>query len=449
LSRNESSAGVRHRRAATTVKALTVLPFVLGLLAVTASAASAIVVVAQGSTRVSYEPPRAGPSASPSAKPLPNGKSPKPAGSHRQLIYHGGPIMPSNTNYAIYWAPKGAPEYPAGYETGIDRWFGDLAHDSGGLANTDSILTQYNDKEGESANYDSHFGGALLDTDAYPSNGCTLSPPTTCFTEEQLRSEVKGYVQAHGLPMDLTHEYFLLTPPGVESCLTAQAKQCSAGTNHRYYCAYHGFIAVGASVIVWANNPYVDGLDCSSAEESPNDSPSDGAIAGGLAHEHSESVTDPELNAWKDEKEEEVADKCVSNNPAAEFGEPLGKANGADYNQAIDGHFYWYQQMYSNRSEACKQRLAEAPTITKMKPKNGPTSGGTSVTITGTEFTGEAVVDFGSTPASEVKVTSPTSITAVSPEGEAGTVFVTVTTSAGTSAVTTKAKFKYKAPKGK
>src|SRR5271166_4746521 len=38
------------------------------------------------------------------------------------LVYHGGPVMSSNTNYTLYWDPSGAPDYPAGYQAGIDRY---------------------------------------------------------------------------------------------------------------------------------------------------------------------------------------------------------------------------------------------------------------------------------------------------------------------------------------
>src|SRR5437868_4433526 len=83
------------------------------------------------------------------------------------LDYNGGPVMPSNTNYAIYWRPSGAPKYPAEYQSGVDQYFEDLAHDSGGHQNTDSVSGQYNDWEGDHARYDSHFGGDYLDTDEY------------------------------------------------------------------------------------------------------------------------------------------------------------------------------------------------------------------------------------------------------------------------------------------
>ena len=49
------------------------------------------------------------------------------------LDYNGGPVMPANTNYAFYWDPPGAPAYPSDYQPGIDRYFEDLAAESGGL----------------------------------------------------------------------------------------------------------------------------------------------------------------------------------------------------------------------------------------------------------------------------------------------------------------------------
>uniref|UniRef100_UPI000593C224 IPT/TIG domain-containing protein n=1 Tax=Nocardia exalbida TaxID=290231 RepID=UPI000593C224 len=72
------------------------------------------------------------------------------------------------------------------------------------------------------------------------------------------------------------------------------------------------------------------------------------------------------------------------------------------------------------------------PTITSISPTSGPTTGGTSVTITGTGFTGPTTVRFGST-ATTFTINSSTQITAIAPAGSAGTVQVTVTTAAGTS----------------
>jgi hypothetical protein len=83
------------------------------------------------------------------------------------------------------------------------------------------------------------------------------------------------------------------------------------------------------------------------------------------------------------------------------------------------------------------------PTLTRMKGKTGPVGGGTTVTITGSHFTAGTSVRFGTTPAASVTVTSPTSLTAVSPAHLAGSVDVTVTTAGGSSATSTADRFKF------
>ena len=72
-------------------------------------------------------------------------------------------------------------------------------------------------------------------------------------------------------------------------------------------------------------------------------------------------------------------------------------------------------------------------TVTSLSPNQGPVAGGTSVVITGTDFTGATAVSFGSTPAKSFTVNSSTQITAVAPAGAAGSVYVTVTTPTATS----------------
>jgi hypothetical protein len=87
--------------------------------------------------------------------------------------------------------------------------------------------------------------------------------------------------------------------------------------------------------------------------------------------------------------------------------------------------------------------LAAAPAVTSISPTSGATSGGTAVTITGTNFTGAYSVLFGSTPALTIQVNSDTSITAVSPLAPAGTVDITVTTFNGVSAFSLADQFTY------
>ncbi len=88
---------------------------------------------------------------------------------------------------------------------------------------------------------------------------------------------------------------------------------------------------------------------------------------------------------------------------------------------------------------------APAPTVGAVSPTSGPTAGGGTVTITGTNFSGASAVSFGANAATVYTVNSSTSITATAPAGSAGAVDVTVTTPGGTSATSTADQFTYNA----
>jgi Rv2525c-like, glycoside hydrolase-like domain/IPT/TIG domain len=66
------------------------------------------------------------------------------------------------------------------------------------------------------------------------------------------------------------------------------------------------------------------------------------------------------------------------------------------------------------------------PTVTALTPSSGSTSGGTSVTITGTGFTDVSAVTFGGAPAATFTVHSPTQITALTSAHAQGAVNVSV-----------------------
>ena len=84
------------------------------------------------------------------------------------------------------------------------------------------------------------------------------------------------------------------------------------------------------------------------------------------------------------------------------------------------------------------------PAVTGLSPASGPTEGGTTVIITGTDFTGATDVKFGSTGATAFAVNTAGQIIADSPAGS-GTVDVTVTTPSGTSATSSADQFTYAA----
>ncbi|MEU1629359.1 IPT/TIG domain-containing protein [Streptomyces sp. NPDC020096] len=83
-------------------------------------------------------------------------------------------------------------------------------------------------------------------------------------------------------------------------------------------------------------------------------------------------------------------------------------------------------------SNSVTYTYANAPLIISLSPNQGPTSGGNTVTITGTNLSGATSVLFG-THAATVTANSSTQITVTAPAGAAAPVNVTVTTAAGIS----------------
>ena len=89
---------------------------------------------------------------------------------------------------------------------------------------------------------------------------------------------------------------------------------------------------------------------------------------------------------------------------------------------------------------------ASAPAITGLSPTSGSTGGGTTVTVTGTSFAGATAVTIGANAATSFTVNGSNSIIATFPASAAGTLDVTVSTPAGTSARTSADEFTYVQP---
>src|SRR6266852_1831499 len=86
-------------------------------------------------------------------------------------------------------------------------------------------------------------------------------------------------------------------------------------------------------------------------------------------------------------------------------------------------------------------------TVTGLSPTQGTTAGGTTVFITGSGFCNTVSgVKFGTSPAQSINVLADTLIQAVSPAHAAGTVDVTVTNGAGTSAISPADQYTFAAP---
>ena len=75
------------------------------------------------------------------------------------------------------------------------------------------------------------------------------------------------------------------------------------------------------------------------------------------------------------------------------------------------------------------QIVISPPSVTSISPTSGSTAGGTSVTITGTNFSGTPIVTIGGAAATSVVVSNATTLTCITPAGTAGARDVVVTIS--------------------
>ena len=160
-----------------------------------------------------------------------------------------------------------------------------------------------------------------------------------------------------------------------------------------------------------------------------------------------------------------VADPVVSGSTAVFVGQFTVPAGGSrsltftltvpgsngSYAASVTGHVASTQidtttSTADNAPASITTTVLPAPTVTSVSPATGTTHGGTSVTITGTNFAGVSAVRFGAAAAASYTVGSTSSITATTPAASAGTVDVTVTTGAGTSATSANDQYTFTTP---
>ncbi len=255
------------------------------------------------------------------------------------LSYHNGPTMHTNRTYAIYWVPSGY-KVDSGYESIINSFFQGVAADNGKTTNVYYSDTQYYDTSG-SISYSSSFGGSYVDTNSFPANGCSDSYTSVCLSDAQIRSEINRVASAQGWARSGSL-IFMFTAEGVGSCTSSSSCAFSS------YCAYHSNFSSTAGNTLYANMPYADTVPAAcDGGQRPNNDDAD-ATLNVTSHEHNEAITDPTGQAWYDRQGYENGDKCAWN-----FGKSLGSTAYGQYNQVINGHYYYLQQEWSNYSSGC------------------------------------------------------------------------------------------------
>jgi hypothetical protein len=173
--------------------------------------------------------------------------------------YEGGLVLNTNRTHLIFWQPSGSGlMFDPGYIPLVEQFLGDVAAASHSTSNEYGITGEYYDVAGPAA-YASTYGGAVLDTDPLPPNGCTepalTGPPgwSTCLTDAQLQAELLHVISIDHLPHGQTNIFFLVTPNGFGSCTDSSSSSCALGGSDNGYCGYHSATASG---IVYAVIPY-------------------------------------------------------------------------------------------------------------------------------------------------------------------------------------------------
>jgi PKD domain-containing protein len=342
---------------------LGILIVLLGAFALWVTPASAVVTETAAGP-VSYVPLNgaAGGSAGPLRVSEPSGSPP--------LEYHGGPVMHSQAEYAIFWAPGGASEFPSGYIAGIEDFLKNVATDSGKPSNDYSVSAQYTDGTGHAA-YSDTFGGSVIDEHAYPTSG--TCPPyespfsgaefTSCITDEKLAAEANSVISEKGWPHGLGSVYYMVLPPEVGSCFGNPETEPEAACFDEAFCAYHSFTSSPQTVYANISFAHEDVFGCGVGEY-PNENVFDDTLSS-LSHEANEAITDPLLNAWFDFEGFENADECRNTLDGDDYGEPLGGSPGAFtlFNEEIGTGHYYLQQEWSNDTEECEQRVDPAQPV--------------------------------------------------------------------------------------
>jgi uncharacterized membrane protein len=218
-----------------------------------------------------------------------------PAANPPNMVYNGGPVLPTTTTYAIWWGKPS--DFPSDAVQGVDDFLTDL-DGSDYLRIADQYML------GNKAH--TRFGGNLFDYSA-------PAPFDAQGSADPLGNEVLNVLQAYGMSPDLTAVYLLYTsnyPP-------IMLEQIGA-------CAFHGYQAdnLGNPVAEIAFIPNTAAAQNFCGLNGYNEDPffSPDAYSRGTrsmvsltAHEFMETITDPLFTSWYAPlpNGNEIGDPCI------------------------------------------------------------------------------------------------------------------------------------------
>jgi len=235
------------------------------------------------------------------------------------ISYHGGPVLTSAPNVYLIW---------------YGNWSGNTARTI-----LPTLLTGLNQSPYYNINTTYHDGAsrkvpnavklAAETTDGYSQGSTNLS-------DSNITAVVSSAISSGRLPRDTNGLYFVLTSADVSKSgfLTS-------------YCGWHTHATMGGADIKYSfvGDPAANSACSMQTTVSPNNNVGADAMASVIAHELEETATDPDLNAWYDQRGYENADKC-----AWTFGTTYSLANGSKANMTIGGLNFLVQRNWVNAS---------------------------------------------------------------------------------------------------
>ncbi len=244
----------------------------------------------------------------------------KPGGgaSPQQMRYHGGPVMTGTVHMYYIW---------------YGNWSGNSAP---------TILEHFGNSIGGSPYFNIN---QTYSVSGMPVSGqVALSGVTTdnysqgkALSDTAIRNVVISAITSGRLSLDPFGVYFVLTSADVN----ATSGFCTQ------YCGWHTHATISGKDIKYS---FVGDASrclsaCSAQSTSPNGNPGADAMVSIVAHELEEATTDPDLNAWYDNRGYENADKC-----AWTFGTTFTVTNGSKANMYLGSYPYLIQQNWVNTS---------------------------------------------------------------------------------------------------
>jgi hypothetical protein len=246
-------------------------------------------------------------------------QAPPAASAVHDVRYHGGPVLGGTVAIYFIW-------YGSWPETGAREILPDLLR---GLTGSGYLRLQTRFRDPASGTAASELALRGSTTDRY-SQGKAIS-------DAGVANAVARAIVSGELPLDPDALYLVLSSADVSET----SGFCST------YCGFHEHTRILGETVRFAFVGSAEGCmsACAAQPVGPNGDAAADAMASIVAHEISETITDPDFDAWYDAEGSENGDKC-----AWTFGATHAVANGAQANMVLEARQFLLQQLWSPRA---------------------------------------------------------------------------------------------------